>query len=185
MLAEAPPEPELRYSTAMWHFAHGMALLGKGDADGSALDLDSLRVIRAATPADAQAGAHPATTLLGIAEGVLAGELASHRGDAAGAVTQLQQAVDLEATLHYDEPPPAYIQPRLLLGLELLRQGKAKAAEEAFKGDFRDHRENGWALHGLAAALRAEKRTAEAKAVEARFRRAWRGADYQITESGD
>jgi tetratricopeptide (TPR) repeat protein len=164
----------------MWHFAHGMALLGKGDTDGARQDADSLEAIRAATPAEAVAGPHPSVAMLGMYEEILDGQLAAAQGDDAGAVSHLQRSIEIESGLNYDEPPPAYMAPRQLLGVELLRQGKAKEAEAAFRADLKDHRENGWSLHGLALALERQGRKAEAAAVRARFEKAWRGADVRL-----
>jgi hypothetical protein len=43
--------------------------------------------------------------------------------------------------------------------------------------------ENGWALFGLMKALQAQGKAAEAQAVEARFHKAWAGADVTLTAS--
>lgn len=181
MLAEPAPPPELRYTTGMWRFGHGMALLGKDDPVGAQLDLDSLRAIRAATSPDLIMILHPAVKLLGIYEEILAGSLAAHDGDGDQAVEHFEQAVTLEESLNYDEPPPAYIPARELLGREFLRQGKPKEAEAAFLADLRTYRENGWALAGLAQALRAQHKTAGAASVEMRRRRAWLNADVNVS----
>jgi len=180
MLAEAPPPRELRYTKAMWHFAHGMALAAMGDEAGATRDADSLAVILSGFPDHAMVASHPAATMLGIASECLAGELAVMRGDDDLALNHLNRAVYLDDGLQYDEPPPSYIPPRQLLGRELLRQEMAKQAEGAFRDDLRQHRENGWSLHGLAQALRAGKRVADAKLVEQRFQKAWREADVEV-----
>jgi hypothetical protein len=46
--------------------------------------------------------------------------------------------------------------------------------------DLRRNPENGWSLHGLMRALRAQGKTDEAAAVEARFNKAWAGADFSL-----
>ena len=60
----------------------------------------------------------------------------------------------------------------------LVRFGRAVPRAPAFW-----LRGNGWALFGLAAALRAEHKEPEAKATEARFREAWKDADMNPTSS--
>jgi cytochrome c-type biogenesis protein CcmH/NrfG len=66
----------------------------------------------------------------------------------------------------------------------LLAAGRPGDAEAAFRQDLERFPENGWSLHGLAAALRAQGRTADAAQAEARFRTAWRGADVQPPAPG-
>jgi hypothetical protein len=66
------------------------------------------------------------------------------------------------------------------MGAVLLAAGHPAEAEEAFRRDLERFPDNGWSLHGLAAALRAQGKTAEAAQVEARFQLAWRDADVQL-----
>lgn len=47
----------------------------------------------------------------------------------------------------------------------------------------RAFRENGWALFGLAQALRAQGKQGQAELVEARFRQAWARTDVQLPAS--
>ncbi len=49
--------------------------------------------------------------------------------------------------------------------------------------DLRHYPENGWSLAGLREALRAQGRGAAADSVDARFRRAWNGADVSVSSS--
>jgi hypothetical protein len=48
---------------------------------------------------------------------------------------------------------------------------------------FREALENGWSLFGLAQSLRAQGKSADAAAVDERFRRAWARADVTLTAS--
>jgi hypothetical protein len=49
--------------------------------------------------------------------------------------------------------------------------------------DLSRHPKNGWALFGLAEAMRAQGKTEAAKAIDADFREAWKHADVQLTSS--
>jgi TolA-binding protein len=69
------------------------------------------------------------------------------------------------------------------LGAVLLRQGKAAEAERVYQEDLNNFPENGWALFGLMKALQAQGTVAEARTVEARFQKAWAGADVTLTAS--
>jgi tetratricopeptide (TPR) repeat protein len=175
MLAEPAPSADLRYTSAMYRFAHGMALAAKGDTAGAAADRDTLTAIRTAFPAGSMVGLQQVDAMLGIAAGILGGRLAARNGDGNDALASYEEAVRQEDGLSYDEPPPWYLPARQYLGTELLRQGDAKGAEAAFRADLRIYRENGWSLRGLAAALAAEGKKAEEAAVGRRFAAVWEG----------
>ena len=66
----------------------------------------------------------------------------------------------------------------------LLRAGRPIESEEAFRADLQRSPANGWSLPGLATALRAQGRSADAQAVEAEFRRVWETADVDINGLG-
>jgi predicted Zn-dependent protease len=118
--------------------------------------------------------------VLAIASEVLAGHIAAARTDYARAVTHLRAAARLEDALVYGEPPEWTVPVRQELGAVLLDAKRPTEAEQVFRDDLKRFPENGWSLHGLARSLRAQGKTAEAAAVEERWRRAWDGADVTI-----
>lgn len=78
LMAPAPPE-DLLYPAGVWHYAHGLALLGKGKLDESAREFDKLEKI-SKDPAVAKLtifDLNPATQILQIAAEMLRGELAA------------------------------------------------------------------------------------------------------------
>jgi len=120
--------------------------------------------------------------VLDIAAYALTGEIADRSGQD-DAASHFEEAVKLQDSFNYTEPPQWYYPVRHSLGAVLLRQGKAAEAERVYREDLKSFPENGWALFGLVKALQARGRAAEARAVEARFRKAWAGADVMLTAS--
>ena len=70
-----------------------------------------------------------------------------------------------------------------MLGAILLEANRPAQAEKVYLKDLEQHRENGWALYGLAKALRAQGKNDEAEKAEVRFALAWAHADVKITTS--
>lgn len=79
----------------------------------------------------------------------------------------------------YTEPSEWAFPPRHALGSVLLAAGRAGEAENVFWQDLKRHRENGWALTGLAQALRAQDKVELAAVVEKRLAAAWARADVE------
>jgi tetratricopeptide (TPR) repeat protein len=178
VLATPLPPSDIRLSYAMAHYARGVAYAAKGQWADAEAALGTVKEINAATPADADA-----KTALSIAERALVGEIAARRGDVNAAITQFREAVTIEDAGLYFEPPKWYYPIRHSLGAALLKAGQNREAEQIYQEDLRRFPENGWALFGLAQALRAQGKIKEAAAVDRRFRQAWKDADVKLVAS--
>ncbi len=179
----AEPLPDLPYPAALLRYGRGLAQLRQGRLEAARQELEALRALKA-DPAlrDASVwGLHAVSTLLEIAERILDGEIAAASGRWSTAIESLQSAVALADTLSYDEPPAWPIPVRHNLGAVLLRAGKAAQAETVYRADLDQFPDNGWALHGLVRALRAQNKPADE--VQARLDRAWAHADVELTDS--
>lgn len=178
LLAEPKPADTLRHAVGMWHYARGRALAATGKVAEATAQLQALRALAADSTLSAQRMEYNTSgAVLAIAAEVLAGFVAQASGDVAAAVANLETAVRLEDALTYGEPPEWTVPPRQDLGAVLLVAGRPRDAERAFREDLAKFPENGWSLRGLAAALRAQGKAAEAADVESRFQKAWATAD--------
>jgi tetratricopeptide (TPR) repeat protein len=179
LLAEAQPRGNLPFSQAMWRWSRAVALTALNRMPEARAEHATFLAARKAVPADAYFGNNLATDLLEIADRVLTGEMLAQEGKLTEAAAVLREAVQREDQLRYDEPPD-WIQPvRHTLGAVLLRAGRAAEAEQVYRADLAVWPENGWSLLGLRDALEAQGQSREAKAVDARWRRAWSEADVR------
>lgn len=181
LIRQPPPPKELRYTTGLWHYVRGLAFAATtrfGSAEGELSNLRrSLKVLARAKTAEAKIS----RTLLKIAERVLAGELAARRGDFEAGIQALREALQLETTVPYSEPPFWFQPVRHNLGAVLLLAGRASEAESVYREDLRLNPENGWALHGLVHSLQAQQK--DGAPESARLRTAWAQADVPLTGS--
>jgi tetratricopeptide (TPR) repeat protein len=178
VLAEPLPPADIRFSYAMAQYARGVAQAAKGQWPEAQTALDTVKAINAATPEGADG-----KTALSIAVHALSGEIATRRGDLKAGTTHFREAAKLEDAGLYFEPPKWYYPIRHSLGAALLKAGQHAEAEKVYREDLRRFPENGWSLFGLAQALRAQGKNAEADATESRFRHAWADTDVTLTTS--
>ena len=184
LLAEpAPPAGDL-FLTAIWRYARGLAHLAKGRPADAEQELAELRRVAADKGLDYTLfSPNTAAAIVAIAPEVLAGELAAARRDYGTAIAHLERAVRLDDGLVYTEPAEWHYPPRHALGAVLLDAGRPAEAETVYWEDLRRNPENGWALFGLAKALRAQGKDDDAALVEQRFAKAWARADVTLTAS--
>jgi tetratricopeptide (TPR) repeat protein len=180
----APEQPDhFPIARALRRYARGVALAALGRTDEARAEQREFRARKAKVPAEAFFGNNAASDLLAVAESLLEGEILYREGKVEPGLAELRRAVEAEDRLRYDEPPD-WIQPvRHALGAALVREGRHREAEEVYREDLRRLPGNGWSLYGLARALRAQGKTAEAAEVESRFAAAWAKADVTITSS--
>lgn len=184
----AVPEPEadLPFLRGVWHYAQALAALrSDSDVDGAVEHHDALSAL-ASDPELEQAlwfDRYPMTYALGIAERMVAAELALAAGDHDAAIAMLEHAAADEDALPYDEPPAWHAPVRQTLGAVLLEADHPEAAEAAYRAELRRNPENGWSLLGLQQALLAQERADEADDVGERFQEAWAHADIALTGS--
>lgn len=179
---EAPlPAADLHTATTMAHYARGVAFAATGRGAEAAAELDAIeRLVAENEISEEDQGTN---AVIAIARHALAGELALRTGDAEGAVEHFRAAAEIEDGMIYEEPPLWYLPVRHALGRALLEAARPAEAEEAYLEDLERFPENGWALFGLAQALRAQEKNAEADEAESRFREAWSGADVELAAS--
>jgi hypothetical protein len=116
-----------------------------------------------------------AKDIMKIAENVLGAQVAVAKKDHAAAVSMLREAVALQDTLKYGEPPDWFFPVRESLGGVLLMNGDAKGAEQVFRDDLARNLRNPRSLFGLHQALKAQDRSADAWFIEKQFHDSWKG----------
>lgn len=186
ILALPPLKYESLYTQGVRHYARGMAFTRKKDFDSARKELAAVKKIAA----DPQLIATPASMSLNLPDAVLrvaaeslAGELAAEQGNYPEAIAHLETGVRMQDALFYTEPDDWHYPVRHSLAAVLLKARRPAEAEIVYWQDLKAHPKNGWALYGLAQAMRAQGKVEAAKDIEEDFRQAWAKADIEITSS--
>jgi tetratricopeptide (TPR) repeat protein len=160
ILAQKLPDDRDVYcsTTAMMLYAKGVAHSILGNLDEADRTRAAFLEAKARVPDSRLVHNNTVTSLLGVAEAMLTGELEYRRRNYDIAFAHLRRSVALNDALLYDEPW-GWMQPtRHALGALLLEQGQVAEAEAVYRADLGfdgklsracQHPDNVWSLHGL------------------------------------
>lgn len=118
-----------------------------------------------------------------IASALLQGEILFAQSRHEDSFTAFRNAVAEEDNLIYREPHDWVIPARQFLGKYLLKAGRMKEAEEAYREDLVDNPGNGWSLVGMYQVLKARGKSKEAATYELKYKEAFASADVAVGES--
>lgn len=185
LLQVRKPGESLKYPTAVWHYARGMAYAAKGSLKDAEQELSTLKKIANDKSLQSQLiwETNSAGDLVQIAMKMLSAEILAKREQYNSSIALLREAVEMEGKLTYQEPPDWFFSVRHSLGHVLVKAGRFAEAEQVYRDDLITFPGNGWALMGLYNSLVGQQKTAEAKKVKARFDEAWKHADIRINSS--
>lgn len=183
ILNEAPPAPFLPISVAMWRANRAIAYAAKKDFVSAELEHEALRRAIGRIPEDHIMVINPARRVLEVADHLVTGEIALHKGELKRAAYEVEKGVEIEDSLLYMEPPE-WIQPmRHTLGAIYLADKRFADAEQCYREDLKNWPNNGWSLYGLMRSLEGQGKTAEAAGVREQYKKAWSKADEPTTTS--
>jgi tetratricopeptide (TPR) repeat protein len=183
-LKEPRPAPKLVLDNAIFLYARGFASANKHDIKNARRDrflLDAMIAKKSLAPIDAYGV--PGTQMARIGLALLDGEIARVSGNLDVAIKDFRNAADLEHTIAYSEPPYWHQPVSHILGAALLAANKPVEAEAVYRDSLKSYRIDGWALFGLAQALDAQGKHADADEARAEFAKAWQLADVKLSSS--
>jgi len=177
------PQAQAPALKAFWLYARGLALAARGRTAEAEAAEKQLAAVEKTTPRDdifMPPVENHSWQLFRIADDILAARIAAARGDKAGAIARLRDAVANQDQMLYNEPADWYYPVRESLGGMLLETGDLKEAEKVFREDLQQNPRNPRSLFGLADALTRQHREYEAQWVRRQFQTAWQGADIEL-----
>jgi tetratricopeptide (TPR) repeat protein len=183
ILNEPEPADYLPMSRSIRHYARALAYAATGRIAEAETEQSAFKLSRATVPETSMLFNNTSQDILGVAEEMVAGEIAYRKGETEAAFEHLRAAIRLDDALNYDEPW-AWMQPaRHALGALLVESGKPVEAEAVYRADLKRHPNNPWALQGLAECLAVQGKSAEAANVKSQLQTATERADVSIDRS--
>ena len=182
ILVYPQPAAEMKVTTAVWRLARGLAFNEKGKVTEAEAEQKALLSTIADIPADAGLGNSTAHGVMKVATELLAGEIATAKGERTNGLEALRRAVAAEDLVNYNEPPDWHLPTREWLGRALMRAGQYAEAEAVFRKEIDRNPKNGRALFGLAEALERQGKSTSAALVKKEFDAAWKDADTKLSD---
>ena len=183
VLTEPPGKGE-RGHAKVWHaHAQGVAHARLGQLAQAQAALARLQPLAAdlrQKNAGNRGGQKNLRSLLDVAEGRLVAEIALAGKKHGDALARQSEVVKAAVRVDQREPPWLGDGMRLTLGQMQAAAGQWKEAEASYRQALAEHPQSGWALRGLAQALQAQGRGADAAGVRRELERSWRGASPHL-----
>ena len=179
------PDPSMKTTTVFWHFSRGMALAAEDKVREADAEYQFVADAEKKTPSDVVFNMpvnNKAKDIMKIAEDVLDAEIALAKKDHNTAIKTLHDAVAIQDSLKYGEPPDWFYPVRESLGAELLMTGDAPGAEKVFREDLGRNPRNPRSLFGLEQSLKAQGRSYDAQFVDRQFQSSGKGGDIKLED---
>ena len=177
------PDAAMKTATVFWHFGRGLALAGTGKITEAEAEYKIVSDAEAATPPDVifqMPINNKAKDIMKIAKDVLGAKIAMGKKDDGGAIAMLRDAVAIQDTLKYGEPPDWFFPVRESLGGALLMTGDTAGAEKVFRDDLDRNLRNPRSLWGLHQVLLMQKRDYDAGFIQKEFEASWKGGNQAL-----
>ncbi|MBA3721988.1 MAG: hypothetical protein H0W88_06270 [Parachlamydiaceae bacterium] len=175
-----PPNPKMAVSSTVWHFARAYAYASLGDIQHAEEEQKLFLKDWKQLPADSKFGSNSTDKIFKISDDYLNAKLADKKGELKSEIQYLRDAITVQDSLKYSEPPDWFYPIRESLGGALYRDKQYDAAEKEFRMDLNKHPRNGRSLFGLLETLKAQTRTSDAYWVEKQYQTAWKNADTEL-----
>lgn len=175
----------LPYIKAVKHYARGMAFMANNDLKNAREELKALELL-----SDDESLAeitiweiNSVSTLMQIARRVLKAEILANEKQFKESIALLTEAVEIEDSLNYDEPPDWFFSVRHHLGAVQIEAGEFQDAISTYKEDLKKLPKNGWAQHGMRLAYENMNDKENVKRIDLQIAKSWKGADIEINSS--
>lgn len=194
ILDQALPDDEELFSVtlAMMRYARTVALANTQRISEAEAEQDLFHEALERVPDSRMLFNNTCRDILKVAEQMMLGELAYHKGDHETAFDHLRKSAEIDDNLPYDEPW-GWMQPtRHALGALLLEQGRTEEAEAVYRADLGldatlsracQHPGNVWSLHGLHECLTRRGETVEAAHIKLQLDKAGARAEVPVKAS--
>ena len=176
---------DLPYLEAVKNYAQGMAYMANNDIQNARHHLEKLEFLAEDESLEEVSiwEINSVSTLMQIAKRVLNAEILANEEKYEESIAILKEAVAIEDSLNYDEPPDWFFSVRHHLGAVQIEAGNYTEAIATFEEDLKRLPKNGWAQHGMRLAYQNLNDDNNVERMDQLISDSWKGADIEIESS--
>ena len=178
------PDDDFKFSNSIFNYALSVAHAANGNSlEANRFQSMILNDIESEEVNAMVMAGHPTKSLMKIASLLASGSIDMYSSKYSEAIASFKEAVIIQDTLPYTEPPFWYYPTRQTLGHALLMNNSFEEAALVFEKDLKDYPRNGWSYFGLHIAQ--NKLNNQEESIEAlnKFKEIWGRADISINSS--
>ena len=178
------PDDDFKFSNSIFNYALSVAHAANGNSlEANRFQSMILNDIESEEVNAMVMAGHPTKSLMKIASLLASGSIDMYSSKYSEAIASFKEAVIIQDTLPYTEPPFWYYPTRQTLGHALLMNNSFEEAALVFEKDLKDYPRNGWSYFGLH--LAQNKLNNQEESIEAlnKFKEIWGRADISINLS--
>ena len=178
------PDDDFKFSNSIFNYALSVAHAANGNSlEANRFQSMILNDIESEEVNAMVMAGHPTKSLMKIASLLASGSIDMYSSKYSEAITSFEEAVIIQDTLPYTEPPFWYYPTRQTLGHALLMNNSFKEAALVFEKDLKDYPRNGWSYFGLHLAQKKLNNQEESIKALDKFKEIWGRADISINSS--
>lgn len=178
------PDEDFKFSNSIFNYALSVAHAANGNSlEANRFQSMILNDIESEEVNAMVMAGHPTKSLMKIASLLASGSIDMYSSKYSEAITSFEEAVIIQDTLPYTEPPFWYYPTRQTLGHALLMNNSFEEAALVFEKDLKDYPRNGWSYFGLHLAQKKLNNQEESIKALDKFKEIWGRADISIDSS--
>ena len=178
------PDDDFKFSNSIFNYALSVAHAANGNSlEANRFQSMILNDIESEEVNAMVMAGHPTKSLMKIASLLASGSIDMYSGKYSEAIASFKEAVTIQDTLPYTEPPFWYYPTRQTLGHALLMNKSFEEAALVFERDLKDYPRNGWSYFGLHVAQNELDNQEESIEALNKFKEIWGRADISINSS--
>ena len=178
------PDDDFKFSNSIFNYALSVAHAANGNLlEANRFQSMILNDIESEEVNAMVMAGHPTKSLMKIASLLASGSIDMYSSKYSEAIASFKEAVTIQDTLPYTEPPFWYYPTRQTLGHALLMNKSFEEAALVFERDLKDYPRNGWSYFGLHVAENELNNQEESIEALNKFKEIWGRADISINSS--
>lgn len=175
------PAEEMALANLLWHFSRAMAFSSLKQTSEASKEVPIVESLKKQLNEDTKFQEESTKKMIQVLEYFMEAKIAENEERPSEAIKLLQQAINVQDSVAYNESPIYFFSSRQQLGALFLKRGQAKEAEQLYREDLNKIPNNSRSLFGLKESLKAQSKFYDLYWIDQAFQQAFKYSDITLT----